>query len=173
MKVREWQWAVGLLVAAVVGGLAVTWWLSPPPIASREVEVPDLRGIASAQAIAELSEGGLRGRLAAELEDPLTPAGTVSWQSPVAGTALPESAIVRLGVSSGPPRILVPDVLELDFTTASKVITTAGLRVGSIDSLFTAMPPGTVVRTRPDARQPARAGASVEITVSKGPRNRP
>jgi serine/threonine-protein kinase len=173
VKAKEWQWAAGLIGAAIVAGLAVTWWISPTPIVARSVSVPNLYGIASSQAIAELAEAGLRGRLAGEIEDPLVEAGAVSWQSPVAGTTLPESAVVRLGVSTGPPRILVPDVSDLDGQTAVKVLTTAGLRIGAVDSIFTAAPTGTVVRTRPDAGQPARAGAGVELTVSRGPRSTP
>jgi beta-lactam-binding protein with PASTA domain len=171
VKGKDWQWAVGLVAAAIGGGLVVTWLLSPTPISSRLVEVPALRGVASAQAIATLAEAGLRGRLSGELEDPLAPEGTISWQSPVAGTALPESAVVRLGVSSGAPRILMPDVVDLDLVTAVRVLTTAGLRIGPVDSIHTALPPGVVVRSRPDARQPVRAGSGVEITVSKGPRS--
>lgn len=171
MKGTDRQWAVGLVSAAVLAGLVVTWLLSPTPIVTRRVQVPELRGVASTQAIGTLAEIGLRGRLAGELEDPLTPAGTVAWQSPVAGTALPESSVVRLGVSSGAPRVLMPDVLDLDLASAARVITAAGLRVGPVDSIATPTPPGVVVRSRPDARQPIRAGGSVEITVSKGPRS--
>ena len=46
----------------------------------------------SKRRVARLSELGLRGKLADTVADPLTPAGTVAWQSPVAETVLPQGA---------------------------------------------------------------------------------
>lgn len=173
MKWTPARTAIVAIAGAALAGLAVAWLLYPAPIVSRPVEVPQLRGQASAQAIAALSAAGLRGRLAGELDDPLTPAGTVSWQSPVAGTTLPESAVVRLGISSGAPRVLVPDLANLDLNTAVEILVAAGLGLGRVDSLYASDTAGVVIRTVPEARQPIRAGSRVEITISRGPRNRP
>jgi serine/threonine-protein kinase len=158
--------------AAVFGGLLVSFLLFPSSIVRNQVTVPALRGIATDQAVGELAAVGLRGRLAGELADPLTPAGTISWQSPVAGTTLPESSIVRLGVSSGSPRVLMPELADLTLDAASRVLTAAGLRIGRIDSVFASVDPGVLLGSRPEARQAIRAGSAVELIVSRGPRNR-
>jgi serine/threonine-protein kinase len=165
-------WALGVIAVAILAGVLVSFVIFPSSIVRDQVEVPALRGIASDQAITELAAAGLRGRLAGELADPLTPAGTISWQSPVAGTSLPESAIVRLGVSSGPPRVLMPELVDLEVEAAGRVLAAAGLRVAGIDSVYSATPAGVLLGTRPEARQPIRAGGGVELIVSRGPRNR-
>lgn len=172
MKTRRWWqngWMWLALLAAVAGGLLVAWLLYPAPIVQREAVVPQLRGIPTDQAVADLDALGLRGRIAGEMEDPLAPAGTVSWQLPVVGTRLPEGAVVRLGISAGAPRVTVPDLVELDIATAMAVIEAAGLVPGSVDSVVAAAPPGVVVRTRPEARGAIRAGGRVDMTVSRGP----
>ena len=107
------------LLGAVIAGLLVAWLLYPAPIVPRTVEVPALRGRELDGALTDLAELGLRGRQAGELDDPLVPIGRVSWQLPVEGTRLPEGAVVRLGISSGPPRVVIPDLVDLDLVTVS------------------------------------------------------
>jgi serine/threonine-protein kinase len=170
MSLRVDRWLVAALVVAVVAGLVVTWLLYPTPLMPRTAEVPALRGLPTAQAVSQLAASGLRGRIAEEIEDPLAEVGTVSWQSPVAETRLPQGAVVRLGISAGPPRVLVPDLAELDLGTAATLLEAAGLGIGRIDSAWSTSPAGSVVSTDPEARGPLRAGASVDVTVSKGPR---
>jgi beta-lactam-binding protein with PASTA domain len=165
-------WVVGALGTAIIGGMLVSFLLYPSSITRDKVIVPALRGIATDQAVNELAAVGLRGRLAGELADPLTPAGTISWQSPVAGTALPESSIVRVGVSSGAPRVLMPEVSDLTLDAATQVLRAAGLHVGRIDTVFAPAEAGVLLGSRPEARQPIRAGSRVELIVSRGPRNR-
>lgn len=172
MKSRTAVWVIGAIGTAIIGGLLVSFVLYPTSIARHKVAVPPLRGIATDQAVAALSAVGLRGRLVGELADPLTPTGTISWQSPVAGTALPESSIVRLGVSTGPPRVLVPELADLTVEAAARVLAASGLRIGTIDTVFSPVEPGVLLGTRPEAHQPIRAGSRVELVVSRGPRNR-
>lgn len=167
---RWWQvrWIWLALASAVAGGLLVAWLLYPAPIVQREAVVPQLRGVGADQAVADLAALGLRGRLAGQLDDPLTPEGTVSWQLPVMGTRLPEGSVVRLGISAGAPRVTVPDLIDLDVATATAVLDAAGLIVGRIDSTLSVAPAGTVVRTRPEPRGAIRAGGKVDMTVSRG-----
>lgn len=166
------MWAIGAIGTAIIGGVLVSFLLYPTSITRDKVAVPALRGIAADQAVAELAAVGLRGRLAGELADPLTPAGTISWQSPVAGTALPESSIVRLGVSTGPPRVLVPELVDLTVDAAARILAASGLRIGGIDTVYSPVESGVLIGSRPEARQPIRAGSRVELIVSRGPRNR-
>ena len=63
---RWWQngWIWLALVTAVAGGMLVAWLLYPAPIVQRDAVVPQLRGVATDQAVAELAALGLRGRIA-------------------------------------------------------------------------------------------------------------
>ena len=170
MRLSGRTWVILLFVVAIAAGLGVTWLLYPSPIIPHSVTVPQVQGSPSDQAVAALASVGLRGRLAGELEDPITPRGAVSWQSPVSGTRLPQGAIVRLGISAGPPRVLVPDVSALDLTAAREVLGAAGLVIGAVDSAWSDVPVGAVVQTDPEERGSLRAGGTVNLTLSKGPR---
>ncbi|MEX0659174.1 MAG: transglycosylase domain-containing protein [Egibacteraceae bacterium] len=68
-----------------------------------ELDVPDLRRMDEAEALAELTELQLVGRVSSVASS--SPAGTVVWQSPREGATVTKGATVTLGVSTGrPPR---------------------------------------------------------------------
>ncbi|HRP08539.1 MAG TPA: PASTA domain-containing protein [Gemmatimonadales bacterium] len=171
MKRSPALWAVAAIGLAIAAGLLATWLLNPSPIVTTRVAVPALRGLPGDQAIANLAAVGLRGRLAGEFADPSLPVGSVSWQSPAPDTRLPLSAVVRLGVSSGTPQVVVPDLTDLELPAAAEIIRAAGLRIGRIDSVHAPAERGVIVGTRPDARSALRAGGTMQLTVSLGPRN--
>ncbi len=164
--------AVGLVTAAVVAGVAVSWLLYPTPLSNREAEVPNLRGLTLETAAAQLSAVGLRARTAGRARDPEVAEGAVAWQVPAAGTVLPESALVRLTISDGPPTVLVPDLARLDIGTALTVLGAAGLRAGVVDSQRTSQPVGIVVQSDPLPGKAIRAGTAISLTVSAGPGSR-
>jgi beta-lactam-binding protein with PASTA domain len=120
-------------------------------------------------AITHLTALGLRPKLADTVADPLTPAGTVAWQSPVAETALPQGAVVRLAVSSGPPLVSLPDVTDLDIGIARQVVQAAGLLIGRIDTVHQELPAGTVLTTTPGAGASMHPGDLVRFSISTGP----
>lgn len=162
---------VGLALAATAG-VVVAWLWFPTPLRIRTTTVPTLRGLTVENALEALRQAGLRGRPAGDLEDPQIPKGSVVWSLPVSGTALPESAVVRLNVSAGAPRVLIPILADLDQATADSVIAAAGLTRGSVDSQPATVPPGIVLRTLPPPGKAVRTGDSVHLIVSRGPRDR-
>lgn len=169
---RGWRSVVVVIALTVAAGLVVAWLWFPTPLRVRTTTVPTLRGLSVEDALEQLREAGLRGRPAGDLEDPEVPRGSVVWSLPVAGTVLPESAIVRLNVSAGAPRVLVPLLADLDLGTADSVIAAAGLTRGSIDSQTTTGLAGVVLRTLPPPGKAVRAGDSVNLVLSRGPRDR-
>ncbi|HET9066410.1 MAG TPA: PASTA domain-containing protein [Gemmatimonadales bacterium] len=169
---RAWHRATLGLGFAVVAGLAVAWLWFPTPLRVRTTTVPTLRGVPLEQALDQLRTAGLRGRPSGELDDPQVARGSVVWSLPVAGTVLPESAIVRLNVSAGPPSVLVPTLADLDLGTAGSVLEAAGLLTGAVDSQTTNLPAGIVLRSQPPPGKAVRAGESVNLVVSRGPRDR-
>lgn len=160
---------LGVIAGAAAAGYVVTCAIFPAPIIARAIAVPPLYGASVEVAVARLAKLGLRGRLADTVPDPLTPAGTVAWQSPVAETRLPQGAIVKLGVSAGAPLVSVPSVADLDIGLARRVIEATGLRVARIDTVRTDAGLGIVLGTSPAAGSPARPGDSIAVTISSGP----
>lgn len=161
-------WVVVVLGAAALG-VATAWWLNPSPLSVPKVSVPPLRGVPRDAALAQLAALGLRGRDGGELADPLTPGGTVSWQSPPPETSVPSGTIVRLGVSTGAPRVEMPDLIGLDVALATRVLEAAGLVLEGVDSVGAREASGAILRTQPSPRSAIRAGSGVRVTVSRGP----
>jgi serine/threonine-protein kinase len=160
---------LAFIAAAAAAGYVVTCAIFPAPILPKSVMVPAFRGMPADSALAHLVRLGLRGKLADTVSDPLTVAGTVAWQSPSAETALPEGAVVRLGVSSGSALVALPDVGDLDLATARQVIEAAGLVVGKIDTLQQDAAAGTIVAMTPAAGTNLRPGTTIQLAVSTGP----
>ena len=79
---------LGVIAAAAAGGYVVTCAIFPAPILPKSITVPALRGVPADSALAWLARSGLRGKLADTVPDPLTPVGTVAWQSPVPAWSL-------------------------------------------------------------------------------------
>ncbi|MES2304479.1 MAG: PASTA domain-containing protein [Gemmatimonadota bacterium] len=159
---------IGVVLAAAFAGYLATCAIYPAQILADNVVVPALRGLDSTAAIAKLAELGLRGRVADDITDPLVAPGQVSWQSPAPETVLPADAVVRLGVSSGRPPIVIPDLVDLPIDLARTVVAAAGLVVGSVDTVTEATEYGTVVRQSPSAGLPGTPQRPVDLTVSRG-----
>jgi serine/threonine-protein kinase len=165
---RILAWVLVVTGAAVLGVLTA-WLFNPEPFRVQEVSIPALRGMTRDAALAQLTELGLRGREGGELADPMTPRGTVSWQSPPPETLVPEGTLVRLGFSTGAPRVEVPDVIGLDVPLAMRILEAAGLVLDGVDSVRSTEAGGAILRTQPSGRSAVRAGSGVRVTVSRGP----
>ena len=161
--------AWGVIFGAALAGYLTTCVMYPAPILPKSATVPSLRGLDSAEAIAQLGELGLRGRVADDIADPLVAPGQVSWQSPAPETVLPASAVVSLGVSSGKPPVVVPDLIGLPLELAREVIAATALPVGAIDTVTEASDFGTVIAQSPRAGTPGATVRAVLLTVSRGP----
>jgi beta-lactam-binding protein with PASTA domain len=160
---------LAVLLTAAAAGYVVTCAIFPAPLLPRSIAVPAFRGAPVDSVLARLARLGLRGKVADTVIDPLTPAGTVAWQAPVAETLLPQGALVRLGVSAGVPLVSVPDVADLDLGLARQVIEAAGLQIGRIDTVRQDVDLGTVLGTVPAAGTNAKPGDPILVTVSSGP----
>ncbi len=160
---------LGVIAAAAAAGYVVTLAIFPSPILPHKYTVPALRGAIARDAVTRLEALRLRARITDTVADPLTPAGTIAWQSPAPQTQLPEAAVVRLAVSSGAPLVLMPDVSAFDVHLAEQVITAAGLMVAKVDTVTSPLDAGSVVGTSIAAATPVHAGDSVTIDISSGP----
>lgn len=134
--------------------------------ARHERAVPALSGLRAETALARLGTARLLGRTV-EATDHAVAAGHVAWQEPVAGTRVPEQSIVRVGVSRGPPAIVIPDVTGLTAVDARRILAAIGLRVGSSDTVRDTLDAGRVVAQRPAPGSSTRHG-TVSLTVSAG-----
>jgi eukaryotic-like serine/threonine-protein kinase len=130
-----------------------------------KVEVPDVTGLATANALAKLRGAGLQPR--AQTVAARQPKGRVVRQVPEAGTEVPKGSAVVVLVSAGPKLAKVPDVVGLATEEATTQLTAAGFRT-RIDRVAGSQPEGTVVTQRPPGGTRAQRGRVVQISVSIG-----
>ncbi len=159
---------IGAFVVFLVAGyLFAAVALFPAPIFTASKAVPNLIGLAQADALARLQEQGLASGDLETVRHPSARVGDVVWQDPPAGIVVPEGTTVQLSISQGPQQIPVPDVANYTGDLAIMLITFAGLEV-RIEPIQTAAPRGLVVNTRPAAGTTLRPGDTVRLLVSVG-----
>jgi eukaryotic-like serine/threonine-protein kinase len=172
-RVRWKFWGPILVGAAIlpflIGYAIAVWVLFPPPdVVGEGIAVPQLRGRSTADARATLASAGLGGLDVTTLPHPRLPEGTVVAQSPLPGQQLRAGVGVRVAVSSGVPRVVVPDVVGFQVDRARGLLERLGFGVQQVDEAgdaeagrVTALEPG------PGSRLPLPA--TVQLTVSAGP----
>ncbi|HET8879805.1 MAG TPA: PASTA domain-containing protein, partial [Arthrobacter sp.] len=133
--------------------------------------LPELTGKSLDDAKSALNGAGMALGPVTQTYDESAAAGNVLAQSPAKGTPSRHGTPVGLTVSKGPQPIPVPDVRGKDQDAAAKALQAAGLQpVIAPDPVFDrTVPKGAVVGQDPAGGTLAR-GASVTLTISKGPR---
>ena len=133
--------------------------------------LPSLSGLMLDDAKNELNGAEMALGPVTETFSETEPAGTVLAQDPPAGTAARRGTPVGLTVSKGPEPIPVPDVRGQEQGAAVKALEAAGLKaVISPETVNDKkVPKGAVVAQEPSSGTLTR-GASVTLTVSKGPK---
>jgi serine/threonine-protein kinase len=165
-----WPWVVAalLVIGALVGGWYVYSQIQEELDARNPVAVPLLVGTRVERATAELDSRNLQYEL---IEEPTTeqPKDFVFRQDPQEGTRIdPQTGVVKLWVSTGPPMTEVPDVVGKSVADAVSELKDAKLepRVFEINS---GAPVNTVTAQKPQAGEEVQEGTSIRINVSKGP----
>jgi hypothetical protein len=98
------------------------------------------------------------------------PAGSVISQNPMAGTQVAPGSAVDLVISSGPPPVVVPDVVGQTQALATNIIIATNLAVGTITHVGSeTVPLGVVISQDPAAGTEVPVGSPVNLIVSSGP----
>ncbi len=100
-------------------------------------------------------------------------AGIVLSQSPNAGRSMmitPSGINVQLVVSSGDSLVQIPNVINMDYRTASAVMRQAGLYVEIVNSVSDTVARDNVIATEPAIGLEVSRGSIVYMTVSVGPK---
>jgi serine/threonine-protein kinase len=161
---------LGLILLTFVVGYGISvLWLSPTSVFTKDNVLPRVLELPEAEARRTLTELSFRARLDGERHNDVFPRGTVIWQDPPAGTVLPPNSVVQLVVSAGPSLVAVPDLIGMSLPQATKIMSAAGVRIGSVDTVAGGQEPGIVLATRPSAGVGRPRGAAVAVVVSRGP----
>jgi serine/threonine-protein kinase len=164
--------AVLVIAAGFFSGWLIKSFKSPSDnktkITSNEVNVPNIKGLAEADAEKAVKEKILKFVVAIR-EKSDQPEGTVLTVSPEEGTPVKTNTEVRVSVSSGPSGSDVPVVTELDITSAVKMIENNGFKVGNKTYEYNeTVPKDSVIRQTPEAGTKAEKNSKIDLVISKG-----
>jgi serine/threonine-protein kinase len=157
-----WPWLL-LLLALVLGGLALLWYLSQDDEEAKPV--PAVVRLTEADAVELLNEEGFDARVRRLPNQ--APRGIVFAQEPGAGRELEEGRVVMISVSTGPAGVDVPNVVGLPTDQAEERLADADLRARRF-RVFSEEPVGVVVAQDPAAGERAPRESRVRINVSQG-----
>ena len=146
-------------------GRAVTVTLSDGP---EPRSLPAVAGRPADQVVPELESRGLT-VAKNPVDSDTVPAGSTLSIEPPPGTAVPRGSTVTITVSAGPPSLPIPELAGKTFDEASASLKAAGLLLNRVDSFSDKIEVGKVTSTDPAAGTAVRPGATVAVTVSKGP----
>ena len=131
-----------------------------------EVTVPSVVGQSEADAVEELTRAGLDAQVVEVNSDQKQ--GTVTGQSPAAGLVVVEGTQVRINVSRGPKPVTVPNVIGLPYEQAASELQRVGFGVARVD-VDSELAKGIVVDQDPNGGSSSSKGATITLSVSKGP----
>jgi beta-lactam-binding protein with PASTA domain/tRNA A-37 threonylcarbamoyl transferase component Bud32 len=134
-----------------------------------QIQIPDVAGASVADATRILQEHGLKRGTLIRTANTTVPVNSVIRTNPVAGQLVGKNFAVGLIVSSGPPPVLVTNVLGEDATTAAIQLTQKGFVVKTENLPSDSVPVGSVISTTPGPNTLAPQGSPVTIVISTGP----
>ncbi|MEO3759764.1 Stk1 family PASTA domain-containing Ser/Thr kinase [Mycobacterium sp. B14F4] len=165
------RWLIAVAVLAVLT-VIVTVAINMFGNGTRSVQVPDVRGQASADAIAELQNRGFKIRTQQRPDSAVPPDHVINTE-PGTATWAEAGDEVTLNVSTGPEQREVPDVRNLTYTQATQRLTEAGFeRFRQSASPSTPELKDKVIGTNPPANQTSAITNEITVIVGTGPDSR-
>jgi serine/threonine-protein kinase len=128
--------------------------------------VPDVRLVQKDLAVLKIQQAGLKPLVVRGTSDTV-PAGQVIDENPGGGAKVGKGSTVTLTVSTGKPKVVVPDVRGRSVTDAITALAGIGLNP-KIFHVFSPQPPDTVTGQFPPSLAKVVKGTTVRINVSRG-----
>lgn len=162
---RSRRWWPAVVASALVAALTAWFFFLGP---GAVVTVPSVEARPQGQAVSALEMASLDARVV-EVFSETVAKGQVVVSSPKPGTEVRKGSDVRLEVSKGPERYLVPPVVGMSRAEAERQVVAANLELGKVTEAFSEkVPEGQVVSAKPGPGASLKKGATVAMTVSKG-----
>ena len=163
-----WPWLLALLlvVLAAVAGWYAFGQIQDSLGGGSTASVPYVVGQREDQAVPNILEKGLTVEVHREAHQTVK-VGVVFDQSPDGGVRVDKGGVVDLRVSTGPPRVEVPDVVGESREEAVAALTQAKLKF-KIRDVFSKEEENTVIAQFPLPGRNVVQGTTVQINISKG-----
>jgi serine/threonine-protein kinase len=163
------RWLIAVAVLAVLTVVVTVLINTTSGHSTHQVQVPKLRGKASADAVAELQNRGFQTRTQPKVDSVVSPDRVIGTDPP-ADTLMHAGDVITVNVSVGPEQRQVPDVSSLTYAAAVDALRAAGFqhfKQQKTDS--TPEMQGRVVGTYPPANQISAITNEVTVVIGSGP----
>lgn len=157
---------VVILLGALVGGgaYALNTYLTVPTI-----DLPNVVGMPVGEAQALLENQKLKSRIVSSSYDEKIPVNSVVKQDPPAGTPVKTGGrVIELQISKGPEQKEVPAVTKMTEDAARIALENEGFVIGKVEYRESNEPEGQVIDQVPGPKTIQKAGAQIDLVVSKG-----
>ena len=163
-RVRRNRKIAALLAVAVgISG----WYVLVGP--GSRIVVPSVVGASVQEASAALSPLGLRSEVVENRFDEEIPSGKILESNPSGGDKIDAGGSVKLVISKGQERYVIPVLTGLTPEAALKLLKNQPLKsAGIFEEFNTTIPKGLVIATNPSNGQKVKRDTPVTILVSKG-----
>ncbi|WP_025738224.1 Stk1 family PASTA domain-containing Ser/Thr kinase [Mycobacterium genavense] len=162
------RWVVAVAVLAVLT-IVVVIAFNTFGGSTRDVQVPDMRGQVSADAVAALQNRGFKTRTLQKPDSSIPPDHVISTD-PGANASVAAGDEITINVSTGPEQREVPDVSSMSYADAVSKLKAAGFtKFKQANSPSTPELLGKVVGTNPPANQTSAITNVVTVIVGSGP----
>jgi eukaryotic-like serine/threonine-protein kinase len=163
-----WPWliALGLIIAGGIGGWFLYTKIQDQLDSNKPVAVPDVLLLQQDLAKLKIEQAGLSAQIVKTTSETVAP-GQVSDEEPPSGTKIGKGSTVTLRVSTGKPKVQVPDVVGQSVTDAVASLVGQGLQA-NIVRLYSDKQPDTVTAQQPHSGDVVVKGSKVRINVSRG-----
>ena len=165
-KNKALWWALGILAALIIAGLAYFLLAGNDTEDPAQVRVPDVVGQDAVAAQRTLEGEGFT-VTTEERPDADVESGNVVSQTPEGDSMAPDGSEIELIVSTGPEQVQVPNVVGLNYDEAKDALEGEGLKVKK-EERASDESKDTVINTNPPAGQSVDVGATVTVIVSEG-----
>ena len=155
--------AAGLAVVLGISG----WYILIGP--GSRVVVPSTVGATQAEVTAALSPLGLTSEIVERRFSEEIEADRVIESDPAGGGKVDQGGAVKLIISKGPERYVIPAVKGLTPEAASRLILKSPLKLAtSIEVFDSSVPNGFVISASPEIGRKVKRNTTVTLTISKG-----
>jgi serine/threonine-protein kinase len=162
------RWVVAVAVLAVLTVVVVIAFNSFGGN-TRDIQVPDVRGQVSADAIAALQNRGFKTRTQQQPDSTIPPDHVINTD-PGANASVGAGDVITINVSTGPEQREVPDVSSMSYADAVTKLKAAGFtKFKQANSPSTPELLGKVIGTNPPANQTSAITNVITVIVGSGP----
>ncbi len=164
-----WPWLVAALViaAAAAGGWYVYTQIQHQLKSNQPVAVENYVGLHESDAVFKINQSGLTPQVIRKPND-TQPETIVYQQTPPPGNRIDKGNTVTIYVSTGKPKVAVPDVRGKSSVDAVQLLAEAGLK-SKLVTVASNSPADTVTAQDPAAGAKVVEGTVVRVNISKGP----